>query len=397
MKTDPESAQQALLNAQRAVQQGDRQAARRWAETAAALDPHLEEPWLILAAVGSPRASVKYLERALQINPHSERARLGMHWAVDRLRNEAGQDGGAGIPPERIGQKKASWQGAGNGPVPQPSDRKQLPEKISPDAPAPVPQLSKSLAKYRWSFPILLVIVICATAAWAIWPGNASPVLAFLHIPKSMPQVFGAPIELDKPTYTPTFTPTFTPTNTFTPTPTFTLTPSPTATYTPTETFTPTLTPWPTNTPQPWPTNTPQLWPTDPPQPWPTNTPNTSPNDGGVRWIDVNLSQQMLYAYEGDTIVAGFLVSTGVPAFPTVTGQFHIYIKLISTLMAGDGYYLPNVPYTMYFYKGYGLHGTYWHNNFGHPMSHGCVNMYTPDAEWLFYWASEGTLVNIHY
>jgi lipoprotein-anchoring transpeptidase ErfK/SrfK len=118
---------------------------------------------------------------------------------------------------------------------------------------------------------------------------------------------------------------------------------------------------------------------------------------GGVRWIDVDLSQQMLYAYEGNTIVASFLVSTGVPQFPTVTGQYHIYIKLVSTLMAGDGYYLPDVPYTMYFYKGYGIHGTYWHNNFGHPMSHGCVNMYTPDAEWMFYWASVGTLVNVHY
>jgi lipoprotein-anchoring transpeptidase ErfK/SrfK len=52
---------------------------------------------------------------------------------------------------------------------------------------------------------------------------------------------------------------------------------------------------------------------------------------------------------------------------------------------------------TMYFYKGYGIHGTYWHHNFGHPMSHGCVNMYTPDAEWMYYWASVGTLVNIHY
>ena len=105
----------------------------------------------------------------------------------------------------------------------------------------------------------------------------------------------------------------------------------------------------------------------------------------------------MLYAYEGDTIVNSFLVSTGVAQFPTVTGRYHIYIKLKSTLMAGDGYYLPDVPYTMYFYKGYGIHGTYWHNNFGHPMSHGCVNMYTPDAEWMFYWASVGTLVNVHY
>jgi lipoprotein-anchoring transpeptidase ErfK/SrfK len=206
-------------------------------------------------------------------------------------------------------------------------------------------------------------------------------VLAFLRVPQSIPPGIGVSIKVDKPTYTPTLTYTFTPTNTFTPTPTYTSTPTATATNTPTETFTPTLKPPPTDTPRPW----------------PTNTPFTYPEYTGNRWIDVNLSQQMLYAYEGDTIVASFLVSTGVPAFPTVTGKFHIYIKLVSTLMAGDGYYLPNVPYTMYFYKGYGLHGTYWHNNFGHPMSHGCVNMYTPDAEWLFYWASEGMLVNIHY
>jgi hypothetical protein len=49
-------------------------------------------------------------------------------------------------------------------------------------------------------------------------------------------------------------------------------------------------------------------------------------------------------------------------------------------------YYLPNVPFVMYFYQGFGLHGAYWHNNFGHPMSHGCVNMAIPDAEKIFYW-----------
>jgi lipoprotein-anchoring transpeptidase ErfK/SrfK len=64
--------------------------------------------------------------------------------------------------------------------------------------------------------------------------------------------------------------------------------------------------------------------------------------------------------------------------------------------MSGPGYYLPGVPYTMYFYKGYGLHGTYWHSNFGTPMSHGCVNLKTEDAGWLYNWASIGTIVNIH-
>jgi lipoprotein-anchoring transpeptidase ErfK/SrfK len=51
------------------------------------------------------------------------------------------------------------------------------------------------------------------------------------------------------------------------------------------------------------------------------------------------------------------------------------------------------VPYVMYFFEGYGLHGTYWHNNFGHPMSHGCVNLRTPDAKWFYNWAEIGTPV----
>jgi lipoprotein-anchoring transpeptidase ErfK/SrfK len=115
------------------------------------------------------------------------------------------------------------------------------------------------------------------------------------------------------------------------------------------------------------------------------------------RWIDVDLGDQMVYACEYDVIVGSFLVSTGTYLYPTVTGDYHIYIKLLSTRMTGPGYDLPDVPYTMYFYKGYGIHGTYWHSNFGTPMSHGCINMRTSDASWLYYWASEGTLVHIHY
>jgi len=119
--------------------------------------------------------------------------------------------------------------------------------------------------------------------------------------------------------------------------------------------------------------------------------------NGGEHWIDVNLSEQRVYAYEGDTVVNSFIVSTGTWQTPTVTGKYNIWIKLRSTTMTGPGYYLPNVPYTMYFYKGYGLHGTYWHNNFGTPMSHGCVNLSIPDAEWLYNFSSVGTLVNVHY
>ncbi len=119
------------------------------------------------------------------------------------------------------------------------------------------------------------------------------------------------------------------------------------------------------------------------------------------KWIDVNLSKQKLVAYEGTTPVFSSLVSTGVAGLPTVTGTFNIYVKYQSQLMTGGSgssyYYLPNVPYVMYFYQAYAIHGTYWHNNFGHPMSHGCVNLPTPAAQWMYNWASVGTPVNIHY
>jgi lipoprotein-anchoring transpeptidase ErfK/SrfK len=115
------------------------------------------------------------------------------------------------------------------------------------------------------------------------------------------------------------------------------------------------------------------------------------------RWIDVDLSQQVLIAYEGETAVRSVAVSTGLPRTPTVTGRFKVYVKYRAADMSGPGYYLTKVPYIMYFYRGYGIHGTYWHSNFGQPMSHGCVNLPTPEAEWLFQWASVGTPVNIHY
>jgi lipoprotein-anchoring transpeptidase ErfK/SrfK len=80
-----------------------------------------------------------------------------------------------------------------------------------------------------------------------------------------------------------------------------------------------------------------------------------------------------------------------------VRGQFRVYVKYRSQTMSGPGYYLPNVPYVMYFHRDYGLHGTYWHSNFGRPMSRGCVNLRTPDAQWLYNWAEVGTPVHVRY
>ena len=115
-----------------------------------------------------------------------------------------------------------------------------------------------------------------------------------------------------------------------------------------------------------------------------------------ARWIDIDLSEQTLTAYENGVAIRTTLVSTGLPATPTPTGQFRIWIKFRYDDMSGEDYYIEEVPYVMYFCRGFGLHGVTWHGNFGHPMSHGCVNLPTEEAQWLFEWAEVGTLVNIH-
>ncbi len=120
----------------------------------------------------------------------------------------------------------------------------------------------------------------------------------------------------------------------------------------------------------------------------------------GNKHIYVDLTHQKLYAYDGNTRVFDFDVSTG-KWHPTPTGTFRIHVWLRYTRMTGGDpaigtyYDLPNVPFTMYFgnddipwYWGYSLHGAYWHNNFGHPMSHGCVNMRIEDAEKMYYWTN---------
>jgi lipoprotein-anchoring transpeptidase ErfK/SrfK len=131
-------------------------------------------------------------------------------------------------------------------------------------------------------------------------------------------------------------------------------------------------------------------------------SPPTYAQSANPKRIEINLSTQHLYAFQGDTLVYNFLISSGTIDHPTITGTFHPYVKLLSTAMIGgtpgtsDYYGLPNVPYTMYFYQGYGIHGTYWHHNFGHPMSHGCINLATSDAQKLFYWTTLDTPITIY-
>ena len=135
------------------------------------------------------------------------------------------------------------------------------------------------------------------------------------------------------------------------------------------------------------------------------------------RWVEVDLSEQLAIAFEGTNPVKAFVISSGVGNTPTVTGTFRIWAKIAMQDMsggsrsAGNYYHLKDVPNVQFFYRGFGFHGTYWHSNFGTPMSRGCVNMTKEDAKWLFEWtspavydddylfstnANPGTLVMVH-
>ncbi len=322
-------------------------------------DPDNVEALLWMGALADrPEDSLRYIGRAVQLAPQNPRARAALRWARKRAPN--------------AGRPRPNPAGAAH-PV---------------GVPAPVVRPSRGVPRYvGWLLAALLALV-GAAAIWTQtdWPAQAWEAIFATHTPTATPTF----TPTNTPTNTPTATPTHTPTNT--PTPTLTETPTPTPTHTPTPTATPTATPVPPT-------------PTRPPQP--TAAPPTGIGNG-EKWIDVDLSSQRLVAYEGNRAVYWAVISSGLPATPTVKGQFRIYVKYRSAPMSGPGYYLPNVPYIMYFYKGYGLHGAYWHNNFGQPMSHGCVNLKIDDAKWLFEWtdpyvppgansaSGTGTLVVIH-
>jgi lipoprotein-anchoring transpeptidase ErfK/SrfK len=134
---------------------------------------------------------------------------------------------------------------------------------------------------------------------------------------------------------------------------------------------------------------------------------------GTDRRLFVYLDSQRVEAVENGKVVRTFKVSTGKGKTPTVTGTFYIYDRYRHKTMRSDvgkgqrGFYeVEDVPYTQFFHKDYAFHGAFWHNNFGHPASHGCVNMATKDknkrwpnvsedAGWLYRWGALGLPVTV--
>lgn len=368
--------QSQFRQAQEALRAGRKHEARALLQEVLRADPENYQAWLWLAAVTpSARASLDYVARAERLNPGDPIVSEARAWAEHRLAEA--------------------------------EESKSAPAARTPAAaPDPTAAPATAAGRGRRVRPLLLGGVVLAlllltaafvrlqqrengagetVAAVATTPGEptAEPTESARHF---MPRTLSDPEEVQpSPTATTVqqvqiATKPVVATEEGTARPTWTVTPSPTPTPTPTPTPVPTFV-------------------SNSTAPQPVMRPNgVGPDE---RWIDVNLTTQTLVAYEGNTPVYESLVSSGTWNHPTVTGQFRIWLRFTSQTMDGRrlgyDYYLENVPYVMYFFEDYALHGTFWHNNFGTPMSHGCVNLPTPAAEWIFNWSEMGTLVNVHY
>lgn len=376
--------QQALLKeAQDAIRRGNRREARALLSQALKENPQDFRIWLLMAgAAGSPRASLDYIARAERLQPGHPTVARARVWAEERLAlSEAEAERPAPGPPARPAAAKASVAGS----VTRLSGRRR--------------------ATVRATIIALLLLLVAVTASWA-WnrhPQASQPASTVAQAATSTPTAAetvateaatvvrgqflpsGSAAETATPaaTSTPLALPVHRKVSSASgdPRPTWTVTPSPTPTATATPTVAPTF-----------------ISESVAPQPLVVRPAGVGTDE---RWIDVNLTQQRLVAYEGDIPVFETLVSSGTWNHPTVTGQFRVWLRFTSQTMDGRrlgyNYYLENVPYVMYFFEDYALHGTFWHNNFGTPMSHGCVNLPTPAAEWIFNWSAIGTLVNVHY
>lgn len=111
------------------------------------------------------------------------------------------------------------------------------------------------------------------------------------------------------------------------------------------------------------------------------------------RRIVVDLSDRVLRAWQGKTLVYMMPVAIGKRKTPTITGRYRIKTKLRTTRMRGEDYDIAKVPYTMYYHAGYAIHGAPWRKKFGIRASHGCVNLSVKHARMLYRWAKVGTPV----
>jgi len=386
------AAKEAIRRSRIALKKGDKDLARRWAEKAASLAPNLEDVWLLLAAASSrPQLSIHYLERALAINPQSKRAQKGMAWAKKRLAPQKPPSTSSAVLDKT--EKKAEKT--------QPTQAIQDTQKtkstpivvgvpllpIQPIAETQPNQAVASKGKSRFgrqSLLVLLITIFFASIIWALMPRfttfaatmNAPPTATFS-------QKHWGEAEMNKPTYTPSPTATFTPTNT------------------PLATSTPTNTPIPTET----------LVPTKEPVPTAAEKAAEEADEeeeysyGGWKYVLIDISDQHLYAYEGDTLVYSFVASTGMNN-ATATGSFSILNKIPNAYGATWDIWMPS--WLGIYWVGSmqnGIHAlpimsngaTLWDGYLGTPISYGCIVLGSYEAQLLYNWVDIGTPVDIQW
>ena len=354
MNSNKVTASQAIQYAAEAIQRGDKRAARQWAQMAASLAPQTEEPWLMLASVSTPQASVEYIKQALIVRPGSERAMQALRWAQKRVAEQS---------------SLAQTQRSTTAPleVTQPT-RIQTTPTVSPQ---------KATGKRTITIPTIIfpILILCAAlVALSIWPGNASRALALIQAEATSAPSDTAKTtdngpawstaEISKPTHTPI----------------------PTATSTPTAIPTPTA------------------LPTDMPATDNPSVPAPQVQSNG-KYILVSISEQHLYAYQDNQLVYSFVASTGMHN-ATRTGVFQVLDKIPNAYGATWDLWMPN--WMGIYYSGTlenGIHalpilsnGTQlWAGYLGTPISFGCIVLGVQDAQSLYDWADVGTTVEIKY
>src|SRR5271157_931338 len=350
------SVSQVLQQAKEALERGEKHEARYWAQIATSMAPNMEEPWLILAAVASSRANIAYLERALEVNPKSERAQKELDLARRRQLNEEM--------------------------LPIIREAETPPAQVEAyTRPKPVVQKGRHFLYVSTPLRFLILALFLIAASAYFWTGSSFSALAAAHNRISTSSQdsqlhYWSQAYLSKPTYTPSPAATFAPT----------LSPSLTPSLTATSTFT--ATPFPTNTSQP------------------SNRPlqgqRSAPS--GEKLIVVSIHEQHLYAYQGSKLVYSFDVSTGGNN-STEAGTYHILDKIPNAYGADWNFWMPD--WMGIYYVGNlenGFHALpllangqrLWGDEIGMPVTYGCVVLDIADAQTLYAWADVGTAVQIN-
>ena len=372
-----------LQESRRAMRAGQKESARQLLRQAVQQQPNDYRAWLgLAAAAGSPQESLGYIEKAEAIQPDNPAVQKGRAWAEQQMARQ-GQSSSLPFRKKPIREKSEA--------VPI--------QNLSPEPSPFVPAiLLRQIIGGAAILAVLIAMGIVTWFAWNAWLRGEGLVAEPLPTPIQTPQTAGLGGSQPAVELSANIAPEG---QAIAAAASATPTPNP---IQPKEII--------QSAGDPRPRWTATLLPTQTPTPTPTWAPTfVSPISDATllkpiglfpneRWIDISLSTQSLVAYEGDIPVFETLVSSGKVQYPTVMGQFRIWLRFEKQDMDGRrlgyDYYLKDVPYVQYFYQDYALHGTFWHTNFGRQMSHGCVNLSPADAQWLYNFADYGTLVNVH-